>query len=65
MNVLLDTCALLALARGDMPERAAAALRTAPEASVSVVVPGKWRSRSQRAGFDLGSRQRSGSLDCR
>ncbi|MCI0535820.1 MAG: type II toxin-antitoxin system VapC family toxin [Verrucomicrobiales bacterium] len=39
MNVLLDTCALLALARGDLPERAAAALRTAPEASVSVVSP--------------------------
>ena len=37
LNVLLDTCALLALSRGDLPERAAAALRTAPEASVSVV----------------------------
>ena len=39
MNVLLDTCALLALARGDLPKRAAAALRTAPEAVVSVVSP--------------------------
>jgi len=37
MNVLLDTCALLALARGELPERAASALRAAPEASVSVV----------------------------
>lgn len=37
MNVLLDTCALLALARGDLPESAAAALRLAPEARVSVV----------------------------
>ncbi|MBM3883902.1 MAG: type II toxin-antitoxin system VapC family toxin [Verrucomicrobia bacterium] len=37
MNVLLDTCALLALARGELPEPAAAALRTAPEANVSVV----------------------------
>jgi PIN domain nuclease of toxin-antitoxin system len=37
MNVLLDTCALLALARGELPERAAGALRAAPEASVSVV----------------------------
>ena len=39
MNVLLDTCALLALARGDLPRRAAAALRSAPEANVSVVTP--------------------------
>ena len=37
MNVLLDTCALLALARGELPETAARALRAAPEASVSVV----------------------------
>jgi PIN domain nuclease of toxin-antitoxin system len=37
MNVLLDTCALLALARGDLPDGAAAALRTASEASISVV----------------------------
>ncbi|MBM3835586.1 MAG: type II toxin-antitoxin system VapC family toxin [Verrucomicrobia bacterium] len=39
MNVLLDTCALLALARGDLPEAAAAALRAAPEACVSAVSP--------------------------
>jgi PIN domain nuclease of toxin-antitoxin system len=39
MNVLLDTCALLALARGDLPKVAAAALRTAVEANVSVVSP--------------------------
>jgi len=39
MNVLLDTCALLALARGEVPDRAAAALRSAPEACVSVVSP--------------------------
>src|SRR5437016_6242889 len=39
MNVLLDTCALLALARGELPDRAAEALRTAPEACVSVVSP--------------------------
>jgi len=39
MNVLLDTCALLALARGDLPDRATAALRTAAEAMVSVVSP--------------------------
>jgi PIN domain nuclease of toxin-antitoxin system len=39
MNVLLDTCALLALARGDLPKDAAAALRSAVEASVSVVSP--------------------------
>lgn len=40
MNVLLDTCALLALSRGDLPSRATAALRVAPEAHVSVV--GAW-----------------------
>ncbi len=39
MNVLLDTCALLALVRGELPENAAAALRIAPEANVSVVTP--------------------------
>lgn len=37
MNVLLDTCALLALARGELPRGAADALRKAPEAHVSVV----------------------------
>ena len=37
MNVLLDTCALLALARGELPDAAGRALRSAPEASVSVV----------------------------
>jgi PIN domain nuclease of toxin-antitoxin system len=33
----LDTCALLALASGDLPDDAAAALRTAPEACVSSI----------------------------
>jgi PIN domain nuclease of toxin-antitoxin system len=37
VNVLLDTCALLALGRGELPVRAAAALRVAPEAHVSAV----------------------------
>lgn len=37
MNVLLDTCALLALARGDLPKRTATALRRAHEASVGAV----------------------------
>ena len=37
MNTLLDTCALLALARGELPHSAAAALRQASEARVSVV----------------------------
>jgi PIN domain nuclease of toxin-antitoxin system len=37
MNVLLDTCALLALANGELPRGAAGALRKAPEAFVSVV----------------------------
>ena len=39
MNVLLDTCALLALARGELPEAAARALRSAPEANASVISP--------------------------
>ena len=37
VNVLLDTCALLALADGDLPPAAASALRHAPEAYVSTV----------------------------
>lgn len=37
VSVLLDTCALLALATGDLPDAAAAALRRAPDAYVSVV----------------------------
>src|SRR5215218_6761912 len=37
MNVILDTCALLAMARGDLPSTAAVALGRAPEAHVSVV----------------------------
>jgi PIN domain nuclease of toxin-antitoxin system len=37
MNVVLDTCALLALADGDLPPDAAGALRQAPEALVSIV----------------------------
>jgi PIN domain nuclease of toxin-antitoxin system len=39
VKVLLDTCALLALATGDLPEGAARALRYADEAYVSVVSP--------------------------
>ena len=39
MNVLLDTCALLALARAELPDAAAAALRAATEANVSAVSP--------------------------
>ena len=39
LNVLLDTCALLALAGGELPKAAAAALGKAPEAYVSVVSP--------------------------
>jgi PIN domain nuclease of toxin-antitoxin system len=37
MNVLLDTCALLALARGELPVPAASTLRSASEATVSSV----------------------------
>jgi PIN domain nuclease of toxin-antitoxin system len=39
MNVLLDACALLALARGELPNSAEAALGAAPEAWVSSVTP--------------------------
>ncbi len=51
VNVLLDTCALLALAGGDLPEAAARALRTAPEAYVSVVSP--WEVAVKVAGGKL------------
>jgi PIN domain nuclease of toxin-antitoxin system len=39
MNVLLDACALVALGRGDLPKRAASALKSATEADVSSVSP--------------------------
>jgi PIN domain nuclease of toxin-antitoxin system len=51
MNVLLDTCALLALADGELPRRAAGALRKAPEALVSVVSP--WEVAIKAAGGKL------------
>jgi PIN domain nuclease of toxin-antitoxin system len=51
MNVLLDTCALLALAQGDLPDSAAGALRKAPEAYVSVVSP--WEVAIKAAGGKL------------
>jgi len=51
MNVLLDTCALLALAGGDLPRGAAAALRKAPEAFVSVV--SAWEVAIKAAGGKL------------
>jgi PIN domain nuclease of toxin-antitoxin system len=51
VNVLLDTCALLALAGGDLPDGAARALRKAPEAYVSVVSP--WEVAIKAAGGRL------------
>lgn len=51
MNVLLDTCALLALADGDLPRGAAGALRKASEAFVSVVSP--WEVAIKAAGGKL------------
>jgi PIN domain nuclease of toxin-antitoxin system len=51
VNVLLDTCALVALARGALPGAAAKALRTAPEAYVSVVTP--WEVAIKVAGGKL------------
>lgn len=55
MNVLLDTCAVLALARGDLPVGAAAALRSATEANVSVVSP--WEVAIKVAGRKLHLRE--------
>ena len=55
MNVLLDTCALLALARGELPRRASAALRSAPEANVSVV--SAWEVAIKAAGGKLRLRE--------
>lgn len=51
MNLLLDTCALLALADGELPDAAAGALRKAPEAYVSVVSP--WEVAIKVAGDKL------------
>lgn len=51
MNVLLDTCALLALADGHLPGGAAGALRKAREALVSVVSP--WEVAIKAAGGKL------------
>jgi PIN domain nuclease of toxin-antitoxin system len=51
VNVLLDTCALLALAGGELSDGAAAALRQAPEAYVSVVSP--WEVAIKVAGGKL------------
>src|SRR5690349_6590354 len=39
VNVLLDACALLALANGNLPRQAAAALQAATEATVSSISP--------------------------
>jgi PIN domain nuclease of toxin-antitoxin system len=55
LNVLLDTCALLALASGDLPDDAASALRRAPEAYVSVVSP--WEVAIKVAGGKLRLKQ--------
>jgi PIN domain nuclease of toxin-antitoxin system len=51
MNVLLDTCAILALASGELPNAAAVALRQAREAYVSVVSP--WEVAIKVAGGKL------------
>jgi PIN domain nuclease of toxin-antitoxin system len=51
VSVLLDTCALVALAAGELPDAAAAALRKAPDAYVSVVSP--WEVAIKVAGGKL------------
>jgi PIN domain nuclease of toxin-antitoxin system len=67
MNVLLDACALIALADGALPAAAAAAIRQAPEAYVSVVTPwevaikvaaGKLRLRTPPAEWFVGMSER-------
>jgi PIN domain nuclease of toxin-antitoxin system len=55
MSVLLDTCALLALADGELPRGAAGALRKAPEALVSVVSP--WEVAIKASGGKLRLRE--------
>jgi PIN domain nuclease of toxin-antitoxin system len=55
MNVLLDTCALLALAGGELRNDAARALRQAPEAYVSIVSP--WEVAIKAAGGKLRLRE--------
>ena len=51
VNLLLDTCALLALATGQLPEAARSALQTARSAFVSPIVP-----------WELGIKVKSGKL---
>jgi PIN domain nuclease of toxin-antitoxin system len=52
MNLLLDTCALLALAQGALPAKSSKALRKAPKAIVSPIVP-----------WEIAIKVRSGKLD--
>lgn len=78
MNVLLDTCALLGLARGDLPRSAASAVRKAVEVNVSAVsawevaiksASGKLRLSESPYSWFLGMTQRYGlraiALDAR
>jgi PIN domain nuclease of toxin-antitoxin system len=58
VNVLLDTCALVALAGGELPGEAAKALRKAPDAYVSVVTP--WEVAIKVAGGKLRLREPPG-----
>lgn len=51
VSVLLDTCALLALSRGDLPSQSASTLSGAAEACVSVVSP-----------WEVAIKERSGKL---
>jgi PIN domain nuclease of toxin-antitoxin system len=55
VNVLLDTCALVALAGGDLPGEAAKALQKAPDAYVSVVTA--WEVAIKVAGGKLRLRE--------
>lgn len=51
MRLLLDTCAMIALAEGNLPTAAAAALESAEKAVVSAVVP-----------WELGIKVKTGKL---
>lgn len=51
MNLRLDTCAVIALAKGDLPAAAAAALESAERAVISAVIP-----------WELGIKVKAGKL---
>lgn len=53
MNILLDTCAILAISQGNLPADAASALHSAPEAIISPIVPWELAIKRQNGKLDL------------